>query len=473
MPARAAILALLILGLTPASSGALAGSWCGTQTTSNNPDVTNAPRVKYIYAYPSDQPNRFDDVKNLMQSDAKRIADNYSAASGGRKTLRWDVGTSCGNDYVDIEVVPLPGTQADYEPNTNAHIARIRADLRAAIDPAPGRRDYAVIADHTRLEDMSGHAVDPNSVLGITEATDDDSVGLGNKADRGDRIAIAFGGTSFTGQVLPGALMHELLHAFGAVSNSAPHSNKFGHVTDGKDILGTGSAAECPTTPVGGGIDCNQDDYFNPAPAPGSYLATHWNVFDVVFLVPPDQVGAQAAAPVAKLTMADGIADASQSTDPDGVIVKYEWDDGADGTYDSSTTTPTHPFKDKLRVRVTDEDGLTALSDTITVAEQSGPLPPVVFTLKGTKSTQKLKDAQKKGVLAYVTSSAAGKVKLTLYKGKKKLKSASVTVTAGKKTSKRIKLSSKIAKKYLKKKKTYEIRATLGATTLKQKVKLK
>src|SRR5262249_21868774 len=162
-------------------AGALADKWCGTQTTSNNADVTSAPRVKYVYAYPSDQPNRFDDVKDLMQADAKRIADNYSAASGGRKTLRWDVGTSCGNDYVDVEVVPLPGTQADYEPNTNAHIARLRADLRAAIDAAPGRRDYAVIADHTRLEDAQGHAVDPSSVLGITESADDDSVGLANK----------------------------------------------------------------------------------------------------------------------------------------------------------------------------------------------------------------------------------------------------------------------------------------------------
>src|SRR3954469_2607343 len=125
MVPRAAALALLILALTPASSGALADKWCGTQTTANNPDVTSAPRVKYVYAYPSDQPNRYDEVKDLMQHDAKGIADNYSEASGGRKTLRWDVGTSCGNDYVDIEVVQLPGTQADYEPNTNAHIARI------------------------------------------------------------------------------------------------------------------------------------------------------------------------------------------------------------------------------------------------------------------------------------------------------------------------------------------------------------
>ena len=74
--------------------------------------------------------------------------------------------------------------------------------------------------------------------------------------------------------------------------------------------------------------------------------------------------------------------DASGSYDPDGSIVKYEWDFEGDGTYEYYETASNHPdgeFDGKhersyssagtytAKVRVKDNDGLTSLADTCTV----------------------------------------------------------------------------------------------------------
>ena len=73
--------------------------------------------------------------------------------------------------------------------------------------------------------------------------------------------------------------------------------------------------------------------------------------------------------------------DGSGSYDPDGEIVLYEWDFENDGIYDVSLTSPTathtYPaeFTGAARLRVTDNDGLSAI-DIVSV-EVAGNQPPV------------------------------------------------------------------------------------------------
>jgi PKD repeat protein len=72
--------------------------------------------------------------------------------------------------------------------------------------------------------------------------------------------------------------------------------------------------------------------------------------------------------------------DASGSNDPDGQVVKYEWDWTADGAYDESGTSPTATHKYDfagaytVRLRVTDDKGATGTTER-TVQVQDG-VPP-------------------------------------------------------------------------------------------------
>ena len=137
-----------------------------------------------------------------------------------------------------------------------------------------------------------------------------DRRGSGNVHNRGGFASVLF---SRDGLAAPGAgarswwpegFLHEISHNLGAVQWSAPHSTQpagstlagYGHCWQGADVMcyleGPGAAHamqyDCPR--VGGAIpqayDCGRDDYFNPAPPAGSYLATHWNVYDSAFLAP-------------------------------------------------------------------------------------------------------------------------------------------------------------------------------------------
>jgi PKD repeat protein len=73
--------------------------------------------------------------------------------------------------------------------------------------------------------------------------------------------------------------------------------------------------------------------------------------------------------------------DASASSDPSphGTISQYEWDLDGDGTFDETTTSPTlsHAFDDdgeyEILVRVTDDDGAVALSESLTVDVTNRP----------------------------------------------------------------------------------------------------
>lgn len=82
---------------------------------------------------------------------------------------------------------------------------------------------------------------------------------------------------------------HELTHAFGSVNTSAKYSDGNWHCTIGWDLMCDYSGHSVDNSLCDYShlslLDCTGDEYFNLNPAPGSYLATHWNVANSKYLI--------------------------------------------------------------------------------------------------------------------------------------------------------------------------------------------
>jgi hypothetical protein len=84
---------------------------------------------------------------------------------------------------------------------------------------------------------------------------------------------------------------HELMHNLGGVQQSAPHATPANHCTDDADRMcyADGSVPASAILQICAAshealFDCNHDDYYSTAPPAGTYLATHWNSANSVFL---------------------------------------------------------------------------------------------------------------------------------------------------------------------------------------------
>ena len=184
------------------------------------------------------------------------------------------------------------------------NFSAIVGEVESRLGTSGGPRNVVVFADT-----LNGGTYDYGLGENVLGSYGDDP-GAGNVHNRGGFASVLF---TRDGQAAPGAgargwwpegMLHEITHNLGGVQWSAPHSTqpvgmsnpRYGHCWQGNDVMcyleDTGASHamrnDCPR--IGGAIpqvyDCGRDDYFNPAPPAGSYLATHWNVYDNAFLAP-------------------------------------------------------------------------------------------------------------------------------------------------------------------------------------------
>jgi hypothetical protein len=397
-----------------AEGDGLPTTWCGTPRTTdditNNAFDPNLPQFKVVYAYPADGADRFSQWKDALQANVSLIGRFMGAQSGGRKAPRFDMGTSCGPEYVDIQVIQLPGTRAAYVDDFDALQVAVEDRLSHGTDEP---RNVMVLADT-----LSG--TPPGYIYGLGAYYGDDRPGAQNVNNVGGVFATLW---VPNGQSAPGVnpdgwwpegMLHEMTHNLGAVQESAPHATTAGHCTDGYDLMcyDDGSIDPFPLTvdcPEIAGVmtqryDCGSDDYFNVAPATGTYLATHWNVYDNVFLgscagVAPACGGTTSVAPVPPAATSNpevfGTPRAGVSlTATRGVWInqpvsyEYRWERGdgitwsqVSGATGQAYTPVGSDVGQRLRVRViaTNGDGSTAAysAQTDPVAAAAGtPIQP-------------------------------------------------------------------------------------------------
>ena len=278
--------------------------WCGDETGSNLADSSTKPQFKVVYAFAADRPDRFAGWVNALQANVAIVDRFLSANDGGTKAIRFDMGTRCGPQYVDVQTVQLPGPRSAYVDNFGA----IAGAVQRALGSASGARNAIVLADG-----LSGGSTEYGLGETVMGASGEVS-GSANVHNRGGFTSILF---SRDGAAAPGSpkwgwwpegFLHEMTHNLGAVQWGAPHSTEprgqqnpaYGHCWQGADVMcyleDAGAAhamvQDCGALPgaIPQNYDCGRDDYFSPSPAPGSYLATHWNTYDNAFLAPCGEI---------------------------------------------------------------------------------------------------------------------------------------------------------------------------------------
>src|SRR5436190_5902126 len=89
-------------------------AWCGTESANDDlvNELDNGPyRYHGVYMLAADAPDRFGSLATAMQTDAFQASSLLESSYG--RAIRFDIGTSCGSQYLDISVVRMPQMSAE------------------------------------------------------------------------------------------------------------------------------------------------------------------------------------------------------------------------------------------------------------------------------------------------------------------------------------------------------------------------
>jgi Calx-beta domain-containing protein len=233
---------------------------------------TDGKRVLAVYARPADRPDRYTRVVDSLRTFAAETDEIFNASAaryGATRHIRFVTDARC---KLVVANVVLTSAGDDSLDNTMAELA-----ARGYDDP---HRKYLVFMDSTVLCGIAAYYPEDRSDAGNANNGPDDVPGLVARIDSG------CWGLAGEGESIEA---HELMHSLGSVLPRSPHATPAGHCQDESDRMcySDGTALlieEVCSEDLEALFDCGGDDYFNPTPPVGSYLASHWNTAYSSFL---------------------------------------------------------------------------------------------------------------------------------------------------------------------------------------------
>lgn len=257
--------------------------------------------TQIIYARPSDASDRYDAIAPKLRiwiAEGNGLVNNEAERFG----MTADIKVVCINNEVSVLNVKLPKSSSEYNTHDGKTTEAIAASMKM-LGYKDSKIKYIVYYD-SHADGCEGGKEECSGQFSAKRQ--DDRLSEDNIYNMGPDYSVMYDG-GFAGltqrshtsidMLAPIVMLHEYTHTLGAVQSSAPHSSKddsdtAGHCNDeppqekgGNDIMCRSDKPDttvfddaCKEQGFAFHYDCNNDDYFNPKPEAGNYLATHWNL---------------------------------------------------------------------------------------------------------------------------------------------------------------------------------------------------
>lgn len=265
------------LDAPPAEAGAYLPGSQARVNEANSSDVTCVdPSERHyvlVYARPSDVASRYDTIAPKLRSEAYRMSafldaesQSVDATKGKRLRFRCDGGVPV---VQHATLSPKGGAGVDF----GSVVSDLVDQGYQSYNNSSATARYVVFYDGPSASGAAGTGHVFRS---------DSSPGTGNLNNKGGLYAVEYTWSGGGGVPHWDVLLHETAHTMGAVVDDAPNATDAGHCNDGQDVMcySDGGPASAYRSGACGSeqFDCGRNDYFNPSPAAGSWLASHWNV---------------------------------------------------------------------------------------------------------------------------------------------------------------------------------------------------